>query len=188
MAYETTQSDPFASAEACPSLSFRDVMIGTTYTGVITQLPQELQERDYATGKPVFWDDGSPRMTVVLRIKCVMADGTQEERSIWAKKPSSMFRALGLAQKAAGARFALGGKLSVTYTGSQEAKNPRHNAQKLYEAHYEPPAQIAGSPWDSSQDMPPKAAQRQLVHQERQQVPAQSSMPNMPKPNTTVNW
>lgn len=143
--YDPTQ-DPFADSDNVPAISFADAPVGTVYSGRITSLPKELQDRDFATGKPKFWDDGQPMMVVVLRLQVQTPHG-EEERGVWARKPSSLFRAIGAAQKASGKRLELGGTLAIRLVGTQPAKNPRHNPQKLYEARYEPPADTLPDPW-----------------------------------------
>ena len=148
--------DPFADAVQVPSLSFRDAPIGTTYRGVITSLPVERQSRNFETGKPDVWEDGNPQISVVLRVEIVNAAGEAEERSIWAKKPSSLYRALGAAQKAAGTRFALGGTLYVRYERQEPSKNPKLSPQKIYTAKYEPPP-AAPDPWGDEKPAPAAA-------------------------------
>jgi hypothetical protein len=130
--------DPFEGGTSVPSLSFKDAPVGTTYTGTITEAASLVQRRDYESGDPEFWDDGKPKMSAVLRLAVNELDG--EERSLWAKKPSALFAALAEAQKAAGARFEVGGTLAVKYTGDKpNAKNPRLNPAKQYAARYTPP-------------------------------------------------
>jgi len=95
-----------------------------------------VQSRDFDTGQPAFFPDNNPKMSVVTKI--VMATG--EERGLWAAKPSAMFAAIAEAQKAAGALIAVGGTLTITFTGEKpNATNPRLNAQKLYAVSYVPP-------------------------------------------------
>jgi hypothetical protein len=134
----TTYNDPFASTSA-QSVSFNNMPVGTSYTGTILELPSMVQARDFETGNPATWPDGNPKMTVVTKLS---VDG--EERSLWAPKPSAMFAAISDAQKAAGAALAIGGTLTVTYTGDKpNATNPRLNPAKQYAATYQPPNAFA---------------------------------------------
>jgi hypothetical protein len=75
-----------------------------------------------------------------------------EERSVWAQKPSALFAAIGEAQKAAGKRIEVGGVLAIKYTGDKpNEKNPRLNPAKQYAARYTPPAATpTADPWASS--------------------------------------
>lgn len=126
--------DPFAGGDSVPSVSFKDTPVGTSFTGVVTKAPELVQARDYESGQPAFWSDGNPKMTVVTRLEI-----NGEERALWAAKPSAMFRAIADAQKAAGAQIAVGGRLTITFSGEKPNDNPRLNPQKLYTAVYAPP-------------------------------------------------
>lgn len=143
------QDDPFGDFESVPALSFKNAQIGTVYQGVVSKLPRLVQDLDFDTKKPKTWEDGSPQMAVVLHIDVTMADGSVETRSVWAKKPSSLYRAIGQAQKNAGAPIAIGGTLAIHLAGTQPSKratiNPHLNPQKLYEARYTPP--VNADPW-----------------------------------------
>lgn len=133
-----TYNDPFASTGA-PSVSFKDMPVGTSYTGTVLELPAMVQARDFETGNPATWPDGNPKMTVVTKLSV-----NGEEMSLWAPKPSAMFAAISDAQKAAGAALAIGGTLTVTYVGDKpNATNPRLNAAKQYSAVYQPPNAFA---------------------------------------------
>jgi hypothetical protein len=128
-------ADPFAGADSKPSVSFKDKPIGTSYTGTVTKAPELVQARDYESGQPAFWPDGNPKQTVVTTL-----DINGEELNLWAAKPSALFRAIADAQKAAGTQIAVGGTLTVTFTGEKpNDKNPRLNPQKLYTVTYQPP-------------------------------------------------
>lgn len=123
-------NDPFAGGESLPSVTFKDAAVGTSYTLEVTKAPELVQARDYESGQPAFWPDGNPKQTVVTR---VIDTATGEEKNLWAAKPSAMFRAIGDAQKAAGAQIKPGDTLTVTFSGEKpNANNPRLNPQKLY--------------------------------------------------------
>jgi hypothetical protein len=96
----------------------------------VISLPEVKQARNYETGEPEVWSDGSPVQTVVTGLE---VDG--EKRSLWAKRPSSMFRALAEAQQEAGGRIAIGDTLTVTWVRSEKnVKNPRLADTKIYAA------------------------------------------------------
>lgn len=137
MTAQTQQNaDPFAGGESRPSVSFKDTPVGTSYTLKVVEAPQMVQARDYESGQPAFWGDGNPKMTVVTT---VVDTATGEEKSLWAAKPSALFRALGDAQKSTGQQIAPGGTLVVTFSGEKpNEKNPRLNPQKLYTVTYTP--------------------------------------------------
>lgn len=136
----TAETDPFAGAEKAASLSFKDMPVGTTYTGVVTEAPKLIQSRDFNTGEPAFWpvtrpgEQPNPKMSVVINLE---VEG--EPRSLWAPKPSAMFAALAEAQKKAGAKIEPGATLSVRFTGEKAHTDPdkirkKLPPQKLYEA------------------------------------------------------
>lgn len=143
-----SDSDPFADAEKVPALSFRDAPIGTVYQGTITKLPRVMQQRDFKTKEPTVWKDGNPKLVVVLHMEVTLAGGEVETRSVWANNPSSLFRALAKAQKDSGAQFAVGGTLAIRFAGTEPAKDPTLNPQKIYEARYTPP--VVTNAWDPS--------------------------------------
>lgn len=123
-------NDPFAGGESLPSVSFKDTPVGTSYTLEVLEAPELVQARDYESGQPAFWPDGNPKQTVVTK---VTDTATGEVKNLWAAKPSALFRAIGDAQKAAGAQIRPGDTLVVTFSGEKpNEKNPRLNPQKLY--------------------------------------------------------
>lgn len=130
--------DPFAK-ESAPSLSFKRVKEGHTYSTKILSLPVVRQQRDFESGEMLTWPDGNKREVVVMKVE---VDG--EEFSVWAKKPSSLFSALQNAQKEAGTRFAVGGTLDITWESSEpNAKNAKLNDVKIYKAKYAAPDALA---------------------------------------------
>lgn len=161
MSVQPTQpADPFAGGTSVPSISFRDMPIGTTYAGTVTEAPQIMQARDFDSGQPAFFPDGNPKQTVVTKIAL---EPTGEERSLWAPKPSAMFAAIAAAQKDAGTQITVGGHLTVTFSGEKpNEKNPRLNKQKLYTVIYRAPdafaqpVQPATAPPQQAWQVPPQ--------------------------------
>lgn len=134
--------DPFDVPEKRPSVSWKEKKVGAVVTGKVIEAPKLVQARDFESGELATWPDGNPKMTVVVGL-----DVAGEELSLWAPKPSAMFRAISDAQKTAGQRIAEGGTLSVKFT--EEKSNPdkpKLNPQKLFAVKYEPPA--AGDPFE----------------------------------------
>lgn len=126
------QNDPFAGSTKTPSVSFKDLPVGSSQTGTVVEAPKMVQSTNFDTGEPDFWDAArtQPKMSVVTRLR--MDDG--EERSLWAQKPSAMFRAIGDAQQKAGKLLGVGDKVTVTFVGEKpNPDKPRLAAQKLYE-------------------------------------------------------
>lgn len=140
----TAEIDPFAGAEKAPSLSFKNMPVGTTYTGVVTEGPKLVQSRDFDSGEPAFWpasrpgEAPNPKMSVVINLE---VDG--EPRSLWAAKPSAMFAALAEAQRVAKAKIEVGSTLSVRFTGEEPHTDPVKikkgmPPKKLYACKLEP--------------------------------------------------
>jgi hypothetical protein len=137
--------DPFADSgqEKSPALSFPTV--GTAYTGTVTDPPKLVQQRVYkptGDGPPAFWDkeETQPKMAVVINLTV-----DDERRSLWAPKPSALFRVIGDAQREAGARIQPGGTLHVKFT--HEAPSPNGFLQKQYAVKYKPGTPAAADPW-----------------------------------------
>lgn len=140
--------DPFDKPDSRPSVSFKGAPIGATITCIIDGAPNKMQARDFDTRELETWDDGNPVYTVATD---VVVNGTP--MTLWAKIPSSMYTAIAEAQKAADAKLAKGGTLVVRFVGEKpNEKKPHLNPQKLYQAHYTPPA--AADPFDAGQQAP----------------------------------
>jgi hypothetical protein len=148
MAYRPTADDhdPFAY-DKTPSLSWRDLPVGTIFTLEITDPAKALQSTNFETGEPAFWDAEQTRPKMAAVLNGVVQDGPHsvgEARSIWAQIPSNLFIALKEAQDAAGTRFTKGGILRIRFAGEKKHDNPRFHAIKQYEARYTPPVSPEG--------------------------------------------
>jgi hypothetical protein len=109
---------------------------GTTVSGPIVREPEVVQQTEFGTGKPLFWDDGKPRNQLVVQIGTDARDDADDDgvRSIYIKG-KSLTNAVREAVKAAGAPgLEVGGILSITYTGDGKAE--RGMPPKLYTAEY----------------------------------------------------
>jgi hypothetical protein len=135
--------DPFENTSA-PSVSFKGSVAGQTkYRGTVTRLPELVQSRDFETGDAAFWPDGNKKMSAVIGLE---VDG--EPRSLWAAKPSSLFTAIGQAQKDLKRKLQLGDEIEVAHVADEPNKNPRLADQKIYKARILPgEAAPAEDPW-----------------------------------------
>lgn len=127
------------------SLKFPEV--GTTHTGKLLEIGEPQQETEYRAdgqGPPAFWDDERTRPKMQIRVLIETAPdpavaGDDGRRALYAtvrSTPGSMYAVLNKAFETASA---LGGQLTVTYTGDDpESKNPK-NPRKLYAATYVEP-------------------------------------------------
>lgn len=168
--------DPFDDFEKVPAVSWADAPVGTVVKGTISRLPKEVQDLDFRTKEPKFWKSGEPQMSVVMHIDITDRLGGVETRSLWAKKPSSMYRALGQAQKDAGAKFALGGTLYIRLERTEPSKTAGFHPQKIYAAKYEPPT-AAADPWGAPS---PQAPQPQPTQRPTTPPPVQQQPTNKP--------
>lgn len=117
--------------------------IGETVGGPITHIGAEQQQTEFGSGKPLFWDNGEPRTQLPITVQTNLRDAADPnddgQRTFYVK--GEMKKAIAAALRAAGAKMALGGVLTVTYTGDEPTKG---FPKKLYTATYAPPAPGAG--------------------------------------------
>lgn len=118
-------------AGGAPAAKFPTV--GTTVKGKVINA-EVTQQTDYATGEVKTWDDGSPRLQIVITVQTDERDpdipNDEGERRIFVK--GQMLQALRSALRAVGARdITPGDTIAVQYTGDGEAKRGM-NPPKLY--------------------------------------------------------
>lgn len=116
---------------------------GVTVAGTITRVGEPMQQRDFTTGNPKFWDDGKPMLQLPVDVRTDLRDPevTNDDgtRALYIK--GELQKAVRTAVRQAGATgLREGGHLSVTYTGNGEARQRGMNPPKLYSATYTPPA------------------------------------------------
>lgn len=141
MAYVPEIDDPFAGGEKVPSLSWRDLPVGSIFTLEVLEPAKALQSTNFESGEPDYWDADKkrPKMAAVLNVKVLRGPhSVGEARSIWAQIPSNLFAALKDAQSKAEARFAPGGLLEIRFAGTRKHENPKFSPIKEYEAQYDP--------------------------------------------------
>jgi hypothetical protein len=134
--------DPFGDVKI-PSLSWKGLPIGASFTLEVIEPASLVQSRDYDSGEPAFWDaeKTQPKMCGVINVRVLKGPNSVGElRSVWAKKPSSLYAAIATAQTEAQARILPGGILTLVFSGETKHENKRFNAIKNYTAKYEAPA------------------------------------------------
>lgn len=144
--------------------------IGDRVTGTITVTPEIKQQTDPQTGKPSFWDNGDPKMQLIVTLATDQRDDTVEDddgtRRLFVK--GKMQYAIRDAVKTAGAKgLEVGGRLTVTHTGLGDAPFKGASRAKLYAADYVSAANVALAAPEPTQ-APQPATPAPL-----QQVPAQ---------------
>ncbi|PPG38649.1 hypothetical protein [Rathayibacter sp. AY2B5] len=168
--------------------------IGETITGTITRAPSERQATKYKTTDLDFWPSGDPKMQIQVPLQTTLRVDPDDDgvRTLYVTKSKgdSRFRAIAEAIAAAGAGdLAVGGILTVTYTGNDpQSQNPA-NPKKLYTATYAAPAsgfaQPAPAAAPQQQQAPagfPSQAIPQQAPQQQQQAPF---VPQTPPPAGT---
>lgn len=118
-----------------PSAKFPKV--GTKVAGRVTTDAQEIQQRDFDSGELLFWDDGKPRMQLVVTVDAGITDptipGDDGERSIYIK--GQMLQATREAcRKARVKEITEGCYFEVTYVEDEPLpKGKRGFPKKIYE-------------------------------------------------------
>lgn len=131
--------DELLMGGGAPTCTFPE--IGTTWKGEVVDKRTE-QQRDFDTGKPLTWDDGSPRLQVVITLQTDERDpkiaGDDGRRRLFVK--GQMLNAIRKAVSDAGAKTVeIGGTLAVQYTSDGEPSRKGMNPPKQYTAAYKPP-------------------------------------------------
>lgn len=133
-----------------PSWGGKGTPIGAKIVGVPSEMVSTQQRN--MEGDPLFFEDGKPRMQLVITLKTSMRDEKIEdddgERRIFAKggaapskgkKGLPMLNALRLAQKEAGSKIEVGGGvLELEYMGEDEPAKKGQNGTKLWVAKWTP--------------------------------------------------
>jgi DNA polymerase I-like protein with 3'-5' exonuclease and polymerase domains len=122
------------SSKSVPSVSFKDAKVGDSYTGVITNL-ETAQVRNYDSGEPEFWDDGKPKLQIVVTLDTDYIDpeleGDDGTRKVYLA--GQKLTAAKQAMKEAGIqKLEKGFKFTISYVGTKPSSNKKYNDVKLY--------------------------------------------------------
>lgn len=133
--------------------------VGSSITGTVASDPEVVQQTEFGTGKPLFWDDGKPRQQLVVQLNTNLREDAEDDgvRAIYVKG-KSLTGAIREAVKLAGAPgLEIGGTLTVTYVGDGKAE--RGMPPKLYTAAYQRPTNTAANAFlaDTTPSAPPAA-------------------------------
>lgn len=133
--------------------AFDFATIGDTVTGVIVSMKKQ-QQTDFQTGAPQFWNDGSPKMMLMLQLQTDLHEDDDDEglRNVYLRggnftavkgKGTSSLMAVKDAVKRSGAPDGIqaGGKLTMQYSGEGPAPQRGMNPSKLYSAAYQAPTE-----------------------------------------------
>ncbi len=143
-----TSTNDFLLGGGGKSVKFDNV--GDSITGEITAAEVK-QQTDIATGAPLSWDNGDPRMQLVVTLKTSLREDDDDDgsRNIYVKGSKkagskSLHDAVAQAVRAAGAKgLDVGGTLTVTLVGTEPSATRGFNDRKLYGATYVLPDRAA---------------------------------------------
>lgn len=123
---------------------------GATVTGKIVAPAEVQQQTEIGTGKPLFFDDGKPRMQLVITIQTdqrdpeITDDDGKRRVFVTGTKASEGGGMLGAFKRAGITDVQVGGTLTVTYTHDGARTSPAYSPPKQYEVTYAPPNAAAG--------------------------------------------
>lgn len=115
--------------------------VGDVVVGTICRV-ETRQRTDMDTGQLMTWQDGNPRMQLVIQLLTEEQEDNDDDgiRNLYVPIPSAMQKAIADAVRRSGQHgIGEGGKLGVKYTSTAEPTRRGFNGQKLYTAKYEPP-------------------------------------------------
>lgn len=115
--------------------------VGAKVSGYV-QTTEVRQQTDFDTNAPLFWDDGKPRMELVITIETDERDDDDDDgiRKLYVK--GQMQQAIADAVRKAGQRgLAIGGRLAVKFNDEEPPTKKGRSPKKLYVARYEAPVQ-----------------------------------------------
>jgi hypothetical protein len=152
----TNPADTFLTGGGVPSAFGKDDPIGTTVSGVICDpAPTVKQQTDIQSGAGLTWDNGDPKMQLVVTIQTTQRDPNVSDddgrRAVYVKGSKtqgsrSLHDAVATAVRAAGAKgLAIGGTLTVQLVGTEPSKTRGFNDRKLWAASYVAPDPAAVS-------------------------------------------
>lgn len=140
-------NDLLMGGEKVRALSF-DGQFPISYMGEVLEEPKPVQQRDYDSDEPLWWDEEQtrPRISLVIKLQTDLHDDSDPDdygvRNLWVKAESQ--KAVAIAVRQAGAKgLEVGGKLWIEYYDERvEPTKPGQKKRfptKLYRAKYEPP-------------------------------------------------
>lgn len=165
----------------------KDSMPGTRVTGIIENVTAN-QVRDFQTKQPAFWNDGSPRLQVLVTIDTGIIDPNVEDddgrRTVYIKGWGVQRRAWLQALRNAGLKKAdevkPGDRFTATFTGYGPQDNlPQPPKLFEYVIEHQSPADLAmGQPQQPGmQQAQPAYPQQQYAPQQPMQAPNQGYAP-----------
>lgn len=145
-----TDTTDFLMGSGSKSAFGKDDPVGYTVTGVIksTEVKQQTSLED---GKPLTWDNGDPRMQLVVTLQTDIKEDHDDDgvRAVYVKGSKtvgskSLHDAVRAAVQQVGAKgLEVGGTLTVSFIGTEPAKTRGYSDRKLWQASYTAPDRAA---------------------------------------------
>ena len=157
---------------------------GDTVTGPIVEIGEPRQATKFGTNDPDTWPSGDPKMQVAITLQTNERDPQSPDddgkRRVYVTVSGSeggQLWAIRQAVRAAGANdLAVGGVLTLQFTGTDPASKNPANPRKVYRAQYQAP--VGGGVFGETQ----QAAQQQPVQQQPAQTQGmQGGWPGQPQ-------
>jgi hypothetical protein len=132
----TISVENFLNSGGAPAAKFPN--IGSVVKGTVEEA-SVAQQTDFATGAPLTWDDGSPRMQLVITLATEERDPSIDndtgKRRVFVK--GQMLTAVKEAIRQAGAKsIEVGDTLAIQYKSDGEPPKAGFHAPKIYAAQY----------------------------------------------------
>ncbi|KFI51718.1 hypothetical protein [Bifidobacterium biavatii] len=171
-----------------PSAFGKNDPIGISVTGEILDIHAD-QQRDFDSKAPLFWDDGNPRMMIVITLQTALHDPMIQfddgKRRIYVKQ-GHQSTALAQAARMAGVGNypRVGDTLTATFSGTTPAKKRGYNDAKNYTYQVKPtdPNKAGLDAVMGQADPYQSAPQQSAPAQQLQGSFAQPAMPQQPLP------
>lgn len=140
----TTDPNDLLLGSGIPAAKF--AAVGATVKGTVVR-SESGQQTDFATGKPLTFDDGNPKMQVIITLQTDDRDPSvgddNGQRKLYVRVGSQMHKAIAGALRSVNAKLDVGGTLAVKYDHDEPSQTKGFNPAKQYVAQYAPPAQGA---------------------------------------------
>lgn len=125
--------------------------VGDTVAGRIVSM-EKRQQTDMQTGKPAVWDDGNPKMMLMVTLQTELHESDEDDgmRSVYlrggnhiavqGKGTSSQVAVKDAVRRSGAERIETGGTLTMQFSGIGKQANKGFNPPKLYVASYKAPS------------------------------------------------